>query len=76
MNKREWEIELGLLETLRQQKEEQLEILEALIGVAGNCSNEREAIALGKCLDALELYEKQQFNAAMAKAKARGLVLH
>jgi hypothetical protein len=27
-------------------------------------------------IDALELHEKQQFNEAMAKARALGLVLH
>jgi hypothetical protein len=76
MTKRAWEIERELLKTWMQHAEEHLEALKALSSVVENCSNESEAIALGKYLDALELREKQQFNEAMAKAKARGLVIH
>jgi hypothetical protein len=74
MNKRQWEIESALLETLKQQVEEQLEARKALLSAVETSSMSQAE--LEKYLDALELHEKQQFNAAMAEAKAQGLLLH
>jgi hypothetical protein len=78
MTEREWEIGIELLETWKQLKEEHAEALEALrktISSRDSMSQaEREKFEAE--IDALELHEKQQFNAAMAKAKGRGLVLH
>jgi hypothetical protein len=77
MSKRVWEIEIALLETLKRLKEEHIEALEALMKTLSSKESmsqaEREKFAE---FNALELHEKQQFNAAMAKAKALGLVLH
>jgi hypothetical protein len=78
MTKRERDIGLELLETWKQQIKEHKEALDAL----GKTFSSKDIISEAECekfeaeLDALELREKQQFNAAMAKAKARGLVLH
>jgi hypothetical protein len=78
MTERLWDIEIMLLETLKQQKEEHIEALEALLKTLSSRDRmsqaEREKFEAN--IDALELREKQQFNAAMAKAKGRGLVLH
>lgn len=78
MTKRERDIGLELLETWKQQMKEHVEALKAL----RKTFNSKDSMSEAECekfqaaFDALELHEKQQFNAAMAKAKARGLVLH
>jgi hypothetical protein len=74
----EWEIVLELLETWKQQKKEHIEALDALLKTLGS----RDSMSQAKRekfeakIDALKLDEERQFNAAMAKAKTRGLVLH
>jgi hypothetical protein len=78
MTNREWDIGLELLETWKQQKEEHIEALKALLKTfrSRDSWSQAERERFEAEIEALELHEKQQFNAAMAKAKARGLVLH
>ncbi len=67
-----------LLEALRQQKEEHIEGLNALLKSVSSRDSmgQVESAKLEAEIDALESYEKQRFNEAMAKAKAQGLILH
>jgi DNA-binding PadR family transcriptional regulator len=72
------EIGLQLLVTWKQLTEEHAKALEALLKALSSRDSmsqaEREKFEAE--IDALDLHEKQQFNAAMAKAKALGLMVH
>ena len=67
-----------LSKTLIQQTEEHIHALKALLKTLNSMDSmsETEREKFEAKIDALESHEKQQFNQAMAKARALGLVLH
>ena len=67
-----------LLKTLIQRQEEHLDALNALLKTVSSkdSMSQEESEKFKAEIDALESLEKQQFNEAMATAKALGLVLH
>jgi hypothetical protein len=78
MTKRDWQIEIALLETLKRLREEHIEAIDALLKTLSSkdSMSQAESEKLEAQIDALESHEKQQFNEAMAKAKAQGLIIH
>jgi hypothetical protein len=67
-----------VFKALMQQEEEHIEALKALLKTLSSrdSMSQAESEKFEAEIEALELHEKQQFNAVMAKAKAQGLVLH
>jgi len=75
---RQAKLEIILLRTMIRKHREHAEICETLVRLLGgrNSMSQAESEKFEGFLDVLKLLETQQFNEAMAKAKARGLVIH
>jgi hypothetical protein len=78
MTKRVWEIEKAFVKTLQRFTEEHIQAIDALLKTLSSkgSMSQAECEKFEAEFDALELHLEQQFNAARAKAKARGLVIH
>jgi hypothetical protein len=75
---RQAKLELTLLRTMIRQEREHAEICKTVMRLLDgrDSMSQAESEKFEGFLDVLKLLETQQFNEAMAKAKARGLVIH
>jgi hypothetical protein len=75
---RQTRLELTLLRTIIRQEREHAEICKAVVRLLDGRDgmSQAESEKFDVFLDVLKLLETQQFNEAMAKVKAQGLVIH